>query len=83
MKKPEISKKVQKFIIADFIIKLLLSKDSTIRVIYDSVLVITDRLIKYAYFISYLETATVKNFVYIFIKNIFVNYRMPKKIILN
>ena len=81
MKKLEAFKGVQKSIAADFIIKLPPFKDSTTRVVYNSVLIIIDRLIKYAYLISYLEIATAKNFAHIFIRNIVVNYRMPEKII--
>ncbi|ERF69955.1 hypothetical protein EPUS_08766 [Endocarpon pusillum Z07020] len=42
----------------DFITKLPPSQDQTTKVKYDSILVITDRLTKYAYFIPYLESST-------------------------
>jgi hypothetical protein len=72
-----------KSIALDFIIKLLLSKEALIGVTYDSILVVTDRLIKYAYFISYKEGSTVKELVYIFNKNIIANYGISEEIISN
>ena len=83
MKKSEIFKEVWKSIIANFIIKLLLSKNSITGVIYNSALIIIDRFIKYVYFIFYLETAIAKDFIYIFLRNIFVNYRILEKITLD
>ena len=37
----------------DFIVKLLKLEELIIKVIYDSILVIVDRLIKFAYFVPY------------------------------
>ena len=37
----------------DFIVKLLKLEELIIKVIYDSILVIVDRLIKFTYFIPY------------------------------
>jgi len=54
-----------------------------IKIVYDSILVIIDRFIKYRYFIFYKEAFTAKNFVYIFIKYIFENYDYSKEIINN
>ena len=45
MKKSEISKGVWKSIAADFVIKLLLFKNSITGIVYDSVLIIIDRFI--------------------------------------
>jgi hypothetical protein len=67
----------------DFIVKLPLLKEIFIGVTYDSILVITDRLIKYAYFIPYKEDLTVEELVYIFNRNIVTNYRIPEEIISN
>jgi hypothetical protein len=50
---------------------------------YNSILVITDRLTKYTYFINYLKSSSAKDLVYTFLRMIFVNYGMPKTIILD
>jgi hypothetical protein len=65
----------------DFIIKLLLSKEILTRIIYDLILVIINRLIKYAYFISYKESSTAEKLVYIFNRNIIINYGISEEII--
>jgi hypothetical protein len=67
----------------NFIVKLLLLKKVLTRIVYDSILVVTDRLIKYAYFIFYKEDLTVEELVYIFNKNIIANYEILKEIISN
>jgi hypothetical protein len=46
-------------------------------VIYDSIMVVTDRLTKYAYFIPYLENFSTKDFAYMFYKYIVANYGFP------
>jgi hypothetical protein len=58
----------------DFVTKLPLFKKLMTRVIYDSIMVVTDRLTKYAYFISYLENFLAKNLAYMFYKYIVTNY---------
>jgi hypothetical protein len=65
----------------DFIIKLPLSKETLTGIIYNSILVVTDRLIKYAYFISYKEGSTAEELVYIFNRNIIANYGILEEII--
>jgi hypothetical protein len=72
-----------KSIALDFIVKLPLSKEVLTGVIYDSILVVTDRLIKYAYFISYKEGSTVEELIYTFNRNIIANYRILEEIISN
>jgi hypothetical protein len=67
----------------DFIIKLLPSKEELIGVTYNSILVVTDRLTKYAYFISYKEGSTVEELIYTFNRNIIANYGIPEEIINN
>jgi antitoxin component of RelBE/YafQ-DinJ toxin-antitoxin module len=52
-------------------------------VTYDSILIITDRLTKYAYFILYKEGLTVEELIYTFNKNIITNYGIPEEIINN
>jgi hypothetical protein len=61
-----------KSITLDFIVKLPLSKEIFTGIIYDLILVIIDRLIKYAYFIPYKEELTVEELVYIFNRNIII-----------
>jgi hypothetical protein len=67
----------------DFIIKLPLLKEVLTGVIYDLILVVTDRLIKYAYFISYKEGSTAEELVYTFNRNIIINHGMLEEIISN
>lgn len=62
-------------------IKLLKSKKSLIKVLYDSILIITDRLMKYKYFLPYKETSSAEKLIYIFLKSIAVNYELLEKII--
>jgi hypothetical protein len=67
----------------DFIIKLPLFKELITGVIYDSIMVVTDRLTKYAYFISYFESSLAKDLAYIFYKYIVANHRFSQRIISN
>ena len=67
----------------DFIVKLPALKEVITGVIYDSVLVVTDRLTKYAYFIFYKEGLIAEELVYAFNKNVIVNYRILEEIISN
>jgi hypothetical protein len=67
----------------DFIIKLPLLRETLIRVTYNLILVVTDRLTKYAYFISYKEGLTVEELIYTFNRNIITNYGIPEEIISN
>jgi hypothetical protein len=59
----------------DFVTKLPLSKKPMTRVIYDSIIVVTNRLTKYIYFISYFKNFLIENLVYMFYKHIIANYR--------
>jgi hypothetical protein len=68
-------------IVLDFVVKLLLSRDLIIRIEYDFILVITDRLIKYTYIILYLETSITKNLAYVFLRIIIANYNTLKEMI--
>ena len=51
------------------------------KVLYDSVLVITDRLTKYKYFIPYKKALSAEELAYIFLRVIAVNYELLKEII--
>jgi hypothetical protein len=50
---------------------------------YNSILIITDRLIKYAYFINYLEALNAEDLVYTFLRVIFINHDILETIISN
>jgi hypothetical protein len=52
-----------------------------IKLKYDSILIIIDRLTKYAYFINYLESLNAEDLIYTFLRVIFVNYSIPETII--
>ena len=39
----------------DFIIKLLKSKNSTLKILYDSIMIVIDKLTKYIHFIPFKE----------------------------
>jgi hypothetical protein len=61
----------------DFVIKLSLFKKLITEVIYDSIIVVIDRLTKYAYFISYFKNFLAKDLAYMFYKYIMTNYGFP------
>jgi hypothetical protein len=67
----------------NFITKLPPSKKPITGVIYDSIMVVINRLTKYAYFISYLESSLAKDLAYMFYKHIITNHRFPQRIINN
>jgi hypothetical protein len=58
----------------NFVTKLLLSKESIIGIIYDFIIVVTDRLTKYAYFISYFKSFLAEDLAYIFHKYVMANH---------
>jgi hypothetical protein len=61
----------------DFITKLSLFKELIIGVMYDSIIIVINRLTKYAYFIRYLESFSAEDLAYIFYKYIMANYGFP------
>jgi hypothetical protein len=67
--------------ILDFIIKLPSSVKLIIEVVFNSVLIVIDRLTKYGYFISYKESSSAEELAYAFNKHIIGNYGISKKII--
>jgi hypothetical protein len=67
----------------DFVTKLLLFKKLITGVIYDSIIIVTNRLTKYAYFIPYLKNSLAENLAYIFYKYIITNHRFSQRIINN
>jgi hypothetical protein len=50
----------------DFIVKLLIFKELGTDQPYDFIFVVTDRLTKYGYFISYRKNISVKDLAYLF-----------------
>ena len=50
--------------------KLLLSKKLLTKVVYNSILIVVDQLIKEARFISYCETLNAEELAYIFLRNV-------------
>jgi hypothetical protein len=67
----------------DFIVKLPSSAKLITEVVFDSILVITDRLTKYRYFILYKESLLAEKLAYTFNKYIIGNHEISKKIINN
>jgi len=61
----------------NFVTKLSSFKKLITGVIYDSIIIVTDRLIKYAYFIPYLKSSLAKDLAYIFHKHVMANHGFP------
>jgi hypothetical protein len=61
--------------ILDFVTKLPPFKELIIEMIYDSIMVVTDRLTKYAYFILYFKSFLAEDLAYMFYKYVMANYR--------
>ena len=64
-------------------VKLPVSKEPLTNVNYDSILVITDRLTKYEYFLPYKEASSAEELTYTFLCVIAANHRLPEEIIFN
>jgi hypothetical protein len=54
--------------------KLSLFKELMTEVMYDSIMVVINRLTKYAYFIPYFESSLAEDLAYIFYKHIMANH---------
>lgn len=50
---------------------------------YNSIFIIVNRLTKITYFIPYKEVSITKELIYIFIRFISINYKLPRDIIFN
>ena len=74
---------VWKSITLNFIIKLLKFKKRVIEAIYDLILIIINRLIKYEYFLSYKEATFAKDLIYTFFRTIVDNHKLSDEIISN
>ena len=81
MQSPKAPEGPWKSIALDFITKLPKSEEPLTRIKYDSILVINDRLTKYAYFLPYLEASTAEDLAYAFLRVIYANHGMPEEII--
>jgi hypothetical protein len=71
----QVSRGIWQDMALDFITKLPLSKKSITGVIYDFIMVVTDRLTKYAYFISYFKSFSAEDLAYMFYKYVVANHR--------
>ena len=67
----------------DFIVKLPKLKDPITEQEYNSIFIIVDKFTKWGYFIAYIKEILVKDMAQIYIKEVFLRYRAPAKIILN
>jgi len=56
-------------------------KKRIIKIIYDFILIITDKLIKYKYFLSYKKTTFAKDLTYTFLRMIVANHELSDEII--
>ncbi|APA11524.1 hypothetical protein SS1G_04937 [Sclerotinia sclerotiorum 1980 UF-70] len=81
LKTPELPTQLWKSIAWDFVVKLPLSKDPVTQKEYDSILVVTDRLTKFAHMIPFCETWTADGLAYIFMRNIVSIHGVPDEII--
>jgi transposase InsO family protein len=81
LKPPLTPDKPWKSISLDFVVKLPLSKDKWTNNEYDSILVVVDRLTKYAYFVPYKEASTADQLAQVLLKTIITNHGVPDEII--
>ena len=63
--------------------KLLKSKNPITRQEYDSIFIIIDKFTKQGYFIAYIEEILAEDIAQVYIKEVFLRYRVLDKIILN
>ena len=70
-----------KLIVIDFVVKLLLSKDSWTNYEYNTILVVTDRLTKYVYILLYKEVSTAEELANQLLRAVFIYYRILDEII--
>ena len=67
----------------DLIVKLLPFKDIITDIKYDSILVVVDRLTKYAHFIPWKEKGNAEDLAKVILKEIIANHGIPQSIISN
>ena len=63
--------------------KLLKLKDPITRQEYNSIFIIIDKFTKWGYFIAYIEEILAEDIVQVYIKEMFLKYRVLDKIILD
>ena len=80
---PTLPEQTWLLIALDFITKLSTLKEPLTSTTYDSILVIIDTLIKYAYLESYKEAFTAEDLTYIFNKIVIARYGISDKIVLD
>jgi len=83
LKSLSISDCAWKSIALNFIVKLSKSKERVMKTTYDFILIITDRLIKYEYFLSYKKATFAEDLTYMFLRMIVANHELSDEIILN
>jgi len=81
MKSPDTPQQPWKSIAWDFVVKLPPSREPTTQIHYDSILVITERLTKYAYMLPWKEKYTAEDLAYVFNRVIIANHGLPDEII--
>ena len=81
MKSPSTPEQAWESIAWDFIVKLPQSKEPMTGTKYDAILVIVDRLTKYAYFIPYQEASTAEDLAYTFLRTVVSQHGLLKEII--
>ena len=72
-----------KSIALNFIIKLSRLKKKVMNTFYNFILIITDKLIKYEYFLSYKKATFAEDLIYMFLRMIIANHELSDEIILN
>jgi len=72
-----------KSIALNFIVKLSRLKERVMRTTYNFILMITDRLIKYKYFLSYKKATFAEDLTYTFLRMIVANHELSDEIISN
>ena len=65
----------------DFVVKLPKSIDPATKVVYDSILVVVDKLTKYTYLVLWKESGTANKLVNILLKELVSHQGLPKIII--
>jgi hypothetical protein len=83
MKSPDMSDGPWESVAWDFITKLPESKELISNAQHDSILIITDRLTKFGYFLPYKKSSIAEELVYTFLRRIVANYGLLREIILD
>ena len=81
LQSPQTPTQAWKSIALDFIVKLPLSEEPLTKVEYDSIMVVTDRLTKFAYFIPFMETSTAEELAYLYYRHVWCHHGMPDEMI--